>query len=345
MNRSNKEQPQSHWITLQPSGKRFIVEPNESILAAALRSGIDLPYHCANGKCGGCKAQLLAGKVRRCEHSDYPMTDLEKQQQFHLLCSTTPTSDIELAARESTDAGGIAEQMVRARIIKQQQIGAQNMVLRVRTPRSQTLRFLSGQHIELTMEGIAPIDLFIASCPCNGLELEFHLQLHKLSPPLIVQLFSHDLRGETIQLRGPFGSFTLQPEFARPLVLFAENSGFAPIKSLMEHSLNLEISQPILLIWFTHSKGVHYQENHCLAWADAFEHIRYLPLQASSHRQLKEFKQPIIDAIALLDDPIAYVSGCRPLLVELLPLLEEAGIPMQQIYTALCRGVNRQERA
>ncbi|HEX5635868.1 MAG TPA: 2Fe-2S iron-sulfur cluster-binding protein, partial [Gammaproteobacteria bacterium] len=41
-------------VTIQPSGHVFEVGEQESILDAAMRQGIDLPYGCRNGVCGSC---------------------------------------------------------------------------------------------------------------------------------------------------------------------------------------------------------------------------------------------------------------------------------------------------
>ncbi len=99
------EATESHQVILRPSGKQFRAQPHETILAAALRSGIALPYRCANGKCGACKTRLITGSVARCKHSDFPLSELDRQQNYHLLCTTTPTSKIEIATRELKESG------------------------------------------------------------------------------------------------------------------------------------------------------------------------------------------------------------------------------------------------
>jgi CDP-4-dehydro-6-deoxyglucose reductase len=41
-----------YQVTLKSSGKQFDASPDETILQAALRQGITLPYGCKNGACG-----------------------------------------------------------------------------------------------------------------------------------------------------------------------------------------------------------------------------------------------------------------------------------------------------
>ncbi|MGH8666477.1 MAG: 2Fe-2S iron-sulfur cluster-binding protein, partial [Burkholderiales bacterium] len=50
-------------VTIRPSGHRFTMDADETVLAAALREGFNLPYGCRNGACGTCKGRLLAGEI------------------------------------------------------------------------------------------------------------------------------------------------------------------------------------------------------------------------------------------------------------------------------------------
>ncbi len=47
----------SFTISVQPSGRAFTAQPGESILAAAIRQGVGLPYGCKDGACGSCKCR------------------------------------------------------------------------------------------------------------------------------------------------------------------------------------------------------------------------------------------------------------------------------------------------
>jgi CDP-4-dehydro-6-deoxyglucose reductase len=62
----------SYQVELKMSGKTFLVEGDETVLEAALRQGINLPYGCKNGACGSCKGKLLSGKLSHGDHSRAP---------------------------------------------------------------------------------------------------------------------------------------------------------------------------------------------------------------------------------------------------------------------------------
>jgi len=44
-------------VTVRPSGSTFKVEGGETVLEAALRSGVGLAYGCKNGACGSCRGK------------------------------------------------------------------------------------------------------------------------------------------------------------------------------------------------------------------------------------------------------------------------------------------------
>ena len=46
----------SHQITIQPAGRVYTTEGDDTLLAAAIRNGVGLPYGCKDGACGSCKS-------------------------------------------------------------------------------------------------------------------------------------------------------------------------------------------------------------------------------------------------------------------------------------------------
>ena len=78
-------------VTLHPSGHQFTVEPDETILEAALRSGININYYCSNGSCGECKARVMEGELAEIQHHDYVLSAAEKRGNTVLLVSCQST--------------------------------------------------------------------------------------------------------------------------------------------------------------------------------------------------------------------------------------------------------------
>ena len=148
------------------------------------------------------------------------------------------------------------------------------MVLHLRTPRSQTLRFLAGQHVTLTFNGISARNKSIASCPCNGMIVQFHIR-RVAGDTFSEYVFAQLQTKQQVTITGPDGDFVLDTNSRRPLIFIAYETGFAPLKSLIEHAISLDLSQPIHLYWAARHAGGHYLENHCRSWQDALDNFRY----------------------------------------------------------------------
>jgi len=67
------------------------VHAQESILNAALRVRPDVPFACAGGVCGTCRAKLISGTVEMAEN--YALEPDEIANGFVLTCQSHPTSD------------------------------------------------------------------------------------------------------------------------------------------------------------------------------------------------------------------------------------------------------------
>jgi len=71
----------------------------ESILDAADRAGIELPFSCKAGVCATCRTRLVRGQVEMAEN--YALEDWELEQGFILACqSRAKTPEIELTYDE-----------------------------------------------------------------------------------------------------------------------------------------------------------------------------------------------------------------------------------------------------
>lgn len=67
------------------------VDANESVLNAALRVRPDVPFACAGGVCGTCRARLVTGDVRMTEN--YALEPEELARGYVLTCQSHPLTD------------------------------------------------------------------------------------------------------------------------------------------------------------------------------------------------------------------------------------------------------------
>jgi len=67
------------------------VDANESILDAALRVRPDVPFACAGGVCGTCRARVITGSVNMTDN--YALEPDELERGYVLTCQSHPTTD------------------------------------------------------------------------------------------------------------------------------------------------------------------------------------------------------------------------------------------------------------
>ncbi|MEW5769947.1 MAG: 2Fe-2S iron-sulfur cluster-binding protein [Pseudomonadota bacterium] len=263
----------SATVTVQPSGHEFVVDGNDTVLEAALRAGIPLNYGCSNGNCGDCKVRLLSGQVRKVHPHDYALKESEKANGEFLMCSYSPVTDIVIEASVA-GAEDIPQQHVPAKVKAVEILNEHIAALHLLAPRSQRLRFLAGQYVTLSADG-AEGDYYIASCPCEDRHIELHVR--RDSRPFARKVFDGLGKEDAVRIDGPHGKFVMKLDSRRTVVFVAWGDGFAPIKSLVQHAMSLEIAEAMHLYWIEDGLG-HYQDNLCRAWADAYDDFSYRPL-------------------------------------------------------------------
>src|SRR5476649_1458963 len=87
-------------VTVQPSGQQFSCDEGETVLAAAIRAGVGLPYGCKNGACGSCKGKLISGSITQGKHQERALTSDEAANGHALFCCAIPYGDLTIEARE-----------------------------------------------------------------------------------------------------------------------------------------------------------------------------------------------------------------------------------------------------
>ncbi|MGB5487254.1 MAG: 2Fe-2S iron-sulfur cluster-binding protein [Lysobacterales bacterium] len=266
-------------ITILPSGRSFPSERNSTLLEAGLHSGLALGYGCSNGNCGECVAKIVSGEVRKVRHHDY-MINEEKSISGHvLMCCNSAVTDVVLEASEAQSSKEIPRQQITAKVKSIEIFNNDVALLHLKTPRSRRLRFLAGQQVRVSGDLLPTATLPISSCPCDDMNL--HFQIPRLtSNEFSDHVFNHLKKGDAINIDGPQGDFVLNENSPRSLVFIAWHTGFAPVKSLIEHAMSLEKANSMQLVWMARSKNDRYQDNLCRSWQDAFENFFYLPIDA-----------------------------------------------------------------
>lgn len=310
-----------------------MVDPGETILEAALREGVAVSYNCANGTCGDCRARIVEGEIGQSLHQDYTFKGNDRLKPMLLMCRTQPASDMVIEASEATSTEDIPQQSIRTTVSQVEHIQPDVMILHLRTPRSQTLRFLAGQHSVLQIAGFKPRNKSIASCPCNGRDLEFHFR-HIANDPLSEHVFGKLKNRDVVTIEGPHGEFVLDEKSNNPIILIAHETGFSPIKSLVEHAISLELTNPIHLYWVTRHKNGHYLENYCRAWKDALDNFDFSLIQNQivDLAGVSTLQRNLVADFPKLGNLDIYAAGQKATNNNLRQFLLDSGADLQRLF-------------
>lgn len=328
----------SAQVTLRPSGHQFTVEGHDTLLQAGLRAGLALNYGCGNGTCGMCKVRVISGDVVKTMPFDYPLSEAEKQQGYTLLCAhTAASSEITIESLEARGPADIALQQIVTTVRAVRELAPDTRLLHLQTPRSHRLRFMAGQSV--TLGRVAASDTGgddarathpVASCPCDDRNLHFYIP-RDASSSFANLVFSDSIKaGDSINVLGPVGEFVLA-DSQRPLVFAACDTGFAPIKSLIEHALSLDVAPSLSLFWLATRSDGHFLANQCRAWTEALDAFEYTPfsdidpvagaLQVAAAIRADLFE---IDCDFYIAGPAAFVTALRA-------ALQDAGVSAAQV--------------
>lgn len=266
-------------VHVSPSGLEYFVEGKNSILESGLTTGSALNYGCSNGNCGKCKAKLLSGDIEKIKQHEYVFTNAEKSQNCFLMCSNTAVTDIEIEAEIAGNESDIPQQKLSTKVKKVEALNKLVTVLTLKTQRTNRLRFLAGQNVKLTLDGKISDTLPIASCPCDESFVQFHIENNNST---FSSYINESIKtGDNVAIEGPSGHFVLNNESTRPIVFIAINTGFAPIKSLIENALSLETAEYIHFYWINSLTEAPYLHNICRAWNDALDNFEYTDINVA----------------------------------------------------------------
>ena len=262
-------------VTLSPSGTRFTVEEGESILDAAIRLGIGLPYGCRSGSCGSCLATLIEGEVG---YPDGPPPALENEAADKCLpCVAFPQSNLTLEAREVETAADIEPRSLPCRVQRVDHLAHDVVRLWLKLPEDQRLPFRAGQYLDFVLADGSKRAFSIANAPENDDLIELHIR-HVDGGRFTDWVFGQMQDKAILRIEAPHGAFVLDEESPRPWLFIAGGTGFAPIKSQIEHSFGKGSTRPMTLYWGVRSKRDLYLPDLPRQWEREHSNFRYIPV-------------------------------------------------------------------
>jgi toluene monooxygenase electron transfer component len=225
-------------ITIQSRAGQVDVVGDDSnpILYSGLMAGLPLPYDCATGTCGMCKARLTSGTVETVWPEAPALAKLQRDRGDILMCQARATGDCTLRVPGEI---AVSDTMLRPAHRQGKITGVRALthdVAHIDIALSEPMNFDAGQFVVLGVPGLTGGRAYSM---VNYVRAAGTLELVVKRKPgggLSEWLFQGDRTGAALDVFGPLGRATLRPQTDGDLVMIAGGSGIAGMLSIMEHA-------------------------------------------------------------------------------------------------------------
>ncbi len=290
-------------VSIQPSGHSFEANADETILDAALRQGLTLPYGCRDGACGACRGKVLEGMVDHGKAQAHALSDADKAAGTTLFCCAKAQGDLVIEAKEARKQGDIPIKTLPARVQTMEKVAPDVMIVRLKLPASERLQFLAGQYIDILLKDGKRRSFSLANAPHDDELLELHIRLVP-GGLFTSQVFNGMKEKDIVRLNGPHGTFFLREDSPKPMVMIAGGTGFAPIKAVVEHAIAEKAQRPITVYWGGRARADLYQMELAEHWAAAHANIRFVPVLSEPAADDRwEGRRGLVHEAAMADFP------------------------------------------
>jgi CDP-4-dehydro-6-deoxyglucose reductase len=331
----------SFQITIAPSGHQCKAESGETVLEAALNAGYLLPYNCRNGTCGACKGKVLEGRVDHGKAMESVLLPTERDAGEVLFCCATPLTNLTIECREFEAPGEIKVKRLASRVRRMYVAAPDVMVLQLELAASKRLQFLAGQYIDILLDDGRRRAFSLANAPHDDEVLELHIR-RIAGGEFTGHVFEGLRLRDQLRIEGPHGNFYLHDAIdgdpLRPIIMIAGGTGFAPIKSMVQHAIYRNLKRPIYVYWGARRPDGLYMHELALEWARDHGNIHYIPV--ISEPQPEDDWQGRVGMVhqAVLDDwpdlsvSDVYLCGSEQMTVAARQDFAKRGLPEGHLY-------------
>ena len=117
----------------------------------------------------------------------------------------------------------------------------------------------------------------MANPPHDNQHIELHVR-NMENGTFTAQVFGSMKEKDILRIEGPLGTFFLREDSDKPIIFVASGTGFAPIKSIIEHIIEKKIERPISLYWGGRRPKDIYAQELAEKWANTVAHFKFIPV-------------------------------------------------------------------
>ena len=266
----------SYEVTIEPTGDVIEVEDGQTLLQAALRQGVWLPFACGHGTCGTCKVQVLEGFVDHGEASTFALMEVERDEGKVLACCCHPESDLVIEADIDVDPDflGYAVRDYNATVVDMTPLSP--TILGIRLQLDDDMEFQAGQCINLYIPDVGSRAFSISNPPSQSNIIELHV---RLVPDGKGTMWLHNELsvGDQIDVSGPYGQFFVRTSDSQDVIFIAGGSGLSSPESMIYDLLEKGDNRQIYLFQGARNIPELYHREKFEQLAQDNENFHYIP--------------------------------------------------------------------
>jgi len=325
-------------IRVPASGHEFTAEENETILEAAIRQGVGLPYGCRNGACGKCAGEVISGETACDADSLRATAKKEYEAGKTLFCQACATSDLEIKVREIVKNTDIEIKTLPCRVEKMALLTHDIMKLQLKLPETERMQFMAGQYLEILLKDGKRRAFSIANAPHDDDFIELHIR-HVPDGQFGDFVFDGLKEKTLLRIEGPLGSYFLREDSKRPIILMGGGTGFAPLKGMLEHAFYIKHDRPIHLFCGARAKRDLYMDDIVKPWLEQHKNLKYTAVLSNPAEddnwqgETGLVHESVVKHYPDLSGFDVYLSGPPPMVKAGMDLFYEKGLPETQIYS------------
>lgn len=266
----------THQIKIEGSEVAFSCEHGETVLDAAARNGIELPYSCRKGVCGNCRGLVLEGQLVPGTAGGSAEAGIQAHNE-HLFCHAQAASDLLIRPRSWQRIDPSARKILQAKIFRVTQPASDVTILQLRFAAGQRAKFQAGQYLQVILPDGQRRAFSMANAPHESDGVQLHIR-HVPGGHFSAGILPTLKAGDLLQLELPHGDFWLREDGDRPLIMVAGGTGFAPIKSIIDHMVRRKIGRPLALYWGSRQPDGLYAPEVIAKWQQSLPGLRYVPV-------------------------------------------------------------------
>ena len=225
------------------------VEPNQNLLDAALKSGVNFPHDCRVGSCGSCTCKLTKGKIKKLTDFSYVLTLDQLNDGMILACQSRLKTDVNIEVNIDESAKKTPVESFTGKV-KSKKLLTYDIVELTIELENLNHNGLAGQYAEVFVDTVGSARSYsFAKAPKNELENELTFYIRKVPEGKFTGwLFDSDCVGQKITINTPFGSFYYRDK-SSPMICIAGGSGMSAVKAILEQAAIDQVKRNALFLF------------------------------------------------------------------------------------------------